>query len=98
MTNACMNLILFKFRQQYGLRLFTQICLTAFVVTCAAHLAVDNYESTLFVRAVAGMAAGLALGFGRGGCGPFPGGALASSPRVRFFGGLGESRDGTGVE
>ena len=33
MTNACMNLILFKFRQQYGLRLFTQICLTAFVVT-----------------------------------------------------------------
>lgn len=65
MTNACMNLILFKFRQQYGLRLFTQICLTAFVVTCAAHLAVDNYESTLFVRAVAGMAAaGLSsLGF-----------------------------------
>ncbi|NBB66198.1 MFS transporter [Pseudomonas sp. ODNR1LW] len=65
MTNACMNLILFKFRQQYGLRLFTQICLTAFVVTCAAHLAVDNYESTLFVRAVAGTAAaGLSsLGF-----------------------------------
>lgn len=65
MTNACMNLILVKFRQQYGLRLFTQICLGAFVATCAAHLVVDNYESTLFVRAVAGMAAtGLtSLGF-----------------------------------
>ena len=28
-----------------------------FLCCCAAHLAVDNYESTLFVRAVAGMAA-----------------------------------------
>ncbi|WP_292021723.1 MULTISPECIES: MFS transporter [unclassified Brevundimonas] len=65
MTNACMNLILVKFRQQYGLRLFTQICLGAFVATCAAHLLVDNYESTLVVRAAAGMAAaGLSsLGF-----------------------------------
>ncbi|WP_395945758.1 MFS transporter [Brevundimonas sp.] len=65
MTNACMNLILVKFRQQYGLRLFTQICLGAFVATCAAHLVVDNYESTLVVRGAAGMAAtGLSsLGF-----------------------------------
>ncbi|KAK0332452.1 hypothetical protein LTR94_024825, partial [Friedmanniomyces endolithicus] len=65
MTNACMNLILVKFRQQYGLRLFTQICLGGFVATCAAHLMVDNYESTLFVRGAAGMAAtGLSsLGF-----------------------------------
>ena len=36
MTNACMNLILVKFRMQYGLRLFTQIFLGAFVLVCAA--------------------------------------------------------------
>lgn len=65
MTNACLNLVLIKFRQQYGLRLFTQIFLGAFVVTCGMHLLVDNYHSTLLVRAVAGMAAtGLSsLGF-----------------------------------
>ncbi|QYC09007.1 MFS transporter [Brevundimonas nasdae] len=65
MTNACMNLILVKFRMQYGLRLFTQIFLGAFVLVCAAHLFVDNYQSTLLVRAIAGMAgAGLSsLGF-----------------------------------
>lgn len=56
MTNACMNLILVKFRMQYGLRLFTQIFLGAFVLVCAAHLVVDNYQSTLLVRAIAGMA------------------------------------------
>ncbi|GAW41211.1 hypothetical protein SH203_01615 [Brevundimonas sp. SH203] len=65
MTNACMNLILVKFRMQYGLRLFTQIFLGAFVLVCMAHLLVDNYQSTLLVRAIAGMAsAGLSsLGF-----------------------------------
>lgn len=65
MTNACMNLILVKFRMQYGLRLFTQIFLGAFVLVCAAHVFVDNYQSTLLVRAIAGMAgAGLSsLGF-----------------------------------
>ncbi|MBB5771736.1 MFS family permease [Brevundimonas vesicularis] len=65
MTNACMNLILVKFRMQYGLRLFTQIFLGAFVLVCAAHLFVANYQSTLLVRAIAGMAgAGLSsLGF-----------------------------------
>ena len=65
MTNACLNLVLIKFRQQYGLRLFTQIFIGAFVVTCGLHLLVDNYHSTLLVRAVAGMAStGLSsLGF-----------------------------------
>ena len=56
MTNACMNLILVKFRMQYGLRLFSQIFLGVFVLVCAAHLFVDNYQSTLLVRCVAGMA------------------------------------------
>ena len=65
MTNACLNLVLIKFRQQYGLRLFTQIFLAVFVLVCGAHLLVDNYGSTLLVRAFAGMVAtGLSsLGF-----------------------------------
>lgn len=65
MTNACMNLILVKFRQQYGLRLFTQIFLLAFLAVSLAPVFLDDYVSTLAVRAVAGMAAaGLSsLGF-----------------------------------
>ncbi len=65
MTNACMNLILVKFRQQYGLRLFTQIFLLAFLAISVAPLVFEDYVSTLAVRAVAGMAAaGLSsLGF-----------------------------------
>ncbi len=38
MTNACMNLLLVKFRMQYGLRLFTEIILVVFLATAAAHL------------------------------------------------------------
>lgn len=57
MTNACMNLILVKFRQQYGLRLFTQIFLLAFLGVSFAPVFLDDYVSTLMVRAVGGMAA-----------------------------------------
>lgn len=57
MTNACMNLLLVKFRMQYGLRLFTEIILVVFLATAAAHLFLEDYGSTLVVRGVAGMAA-----------------------------------------
>ncbi len=57
MTNACMNLLLVKFRMQYGLRLFTEIILIVFLATAAAHLFLEDYGSTLIVRGVAGMAA-----------------------------------------
>ncbi len=55
MTNACMNLLLIKFRMQYGLRLFTEIILSVFVATAIAHLFVNDFGSALAVRAVAGM-------------------------------------------
>lgn len=55
MTNACMNLLLIKFRMQYGLRLFTEIILSVFVATATAHLFVNDFGSALAVRAVAGM-------------------------------------------
>jgi MFS family permease len=65
MTNACLGLMLVKFRQQYGLRLFTRIFLIALVLVCFAHVFIDSFGSALVVRAAAGMAAaGLStLGF-----------------------------------
>ena len=57
MTNACMNLLLVKFRMQYGLRLFTEIILIVFLATAAAHLFLEDYGSTLVVRGIAGIAA-----------------------------------------
>ncbi|GAA0617985.1 MFS transporter [Brevundimonas kwangchunensis] len=56
MTNACMNLLLIKFRMQYGLRLFAQIFLTAYVLIGVGALFFEDYQSTLIVRAFAGMA------------------------------------------
>lgn len=56
MTNACMNLLLIKFRMQYGLRLFAQIFLTAYVLIGLGSLFFEDYASTLVVRAFAGMA------------------------------------------
>jgi len=57
MTNACMNLLLVKFRMQYGLRLFTEIILMVFLATATAHLFLEDYGSTLVVRGIAGIAA-----------------------------------------
>lgn len=56
MTNACMNLLLIKFRQQYGLRLFAQIFLIAYAVIGVFALFFEDFQSTLIVRAFAGMA------------------------------------------
>lgn len=65
MTNACMNLLLIKFRQQYGLRLFAQIFLIAYAVLGVAALFFEGYESALAVRAAAGLASAAmsSLGF-----------------------------------
>ena len=56
MTNACMNLLLIKFRQQYGLRLFAKIFLIAYVLIGVGAFFFETYGSTLIVRAFAGMA------------------------------------------
>jgi hypothetical protein len=65
MTNACMNLLLIKFRQQYGLRLFAQIFLIAYVLIAVGAFFFEDYGSTLIVRAFAGMASAAltSLGF-----------------------------------
>jgi len=56
MTNACMNLLLIKFRMQYGLRLFAEIFLIAYLFIGLAGLFGEGFTATLVVRAFAGMA------------------------------------------
>jgi MFS family permease len=57
MTNVTANIVLIKFRQQFGIRLFTQIFLLTFVAATAAHLFVHSFASAILVRAVSGIAA-----------------------------------------
>lgn len=57
MANVSSNLILFKARQQYGLRLFSEIGLVAFIVVLILHLFVHTFEMAVFVRIVSGLVA-----------------------------------------
>ncbi|RYD23429.1 MAG: MFS transporter, partial [Lysobacteraceae bacterium] len=56
MTNASVNLLLIKFRQQYGLRPFTIIFLGLYVLLAFAHLFVHGFWSAIAVRGASGMA------------------------------------------
>lgn len=55
MANVSMNLLLVKFRQQYGLRLFTEMFLGLYVVATVAHLFVHGLASAIAVRAAHGL-------------------------------------------
>ncbi|CAB1222555.1 MFS transporter [Acinetobacter bouvetii] len=57
MANVSSNLILFKARQQYGLRIFSEIGLVIFIAVLILHLFVRNYEMALFVRFISGLTA-----------------------------------------
>jgi len=57
MTNVSINLLLIKFRQQFGLRPFIMIFLTLHALLTAAHLLVSDFWSAIAVRAASGMAA-----------------------------------------
>ena len=57
MTNVCANLVLVKFRQQFGLDLFVKLVLAAYVVTAVAHLFLHGFWSAILVRAASGVAA-----------------------------------------
>jgi MFS family permease len=65
MTNACMNLILVKFRQQYGLQPFARIMLGIFVIVSIGNVFASTFQSELLTRAVSGICgAGMSsLGF-----------------------------------
>jgi len=55
MTNVSMNLLLVKFRQQFGMRLFTEIFLGLYALIAFAHLFVNDLNSAIAVRAAHGM-------------------------------------------
>ncbi|WP_219892903.1 MFS transporter [Aquisediminimonas profunda] len=56
MTNVTANLLLIKFRQQYGLQRFVRIVLAVYALSTIAHLLIHDFRSALFVRALAGIA------------------------------------------
>ena len=56
MTNVSINLIMIKFRQQFGLRPFAMIFLFVYAVLTCAHLFVHGFASAIAVRAASGMA------------------------------------------
>jgi MFS family permease len=55
MTNVSINLLLVKFRQQFGLRLFTEFFLVLYALVTFAHLFVHDLASAIAVRAAHGM-------------------------------------------
>ncbi|MEL4013800.1 MFS transporter [Dryocola clanedunensis] len=55
MTNASINLLLVKFRQQFGLRAFTEGFLVLYVLVTFFHLFVNDLNSAIMVRAAHGM-------------------------------------------
>jgi MFS family permease len=56
-TYICANLVLVKFRQQFGLLLFLRVVLVAYVLATAMHLFVHGFWSALLVRGLSGIAA-----------------------------------------
>ena len=57
MTNVCSNLVLVKFRQQFGLAIFIRLVLVGYALTALIHLFVHGFWSALLIRAVSGIAA-----------------------------------------
>lgn len=55
MTNVSINLLLVKFRQQFGLRAFTEVFLVLYALVTFAHLFVNDLNSAIAVRAAHGM-------------------------------------------
>lgn len=55
MATVSMNLLLVKFRQQYGLRLFTEFFLVLYALVTFAHLFANNLGSAIAVRAAHGL-------------------------------------------
>lgn len=58
MVNVSTNLLLIKFRQQYGLRRFAEIGLGLYAALTIAHVFVEGFTMAVFVRAASGLAAG----------------------------------------
>jgi len=57
MTNVSINLLLIKFRQQFGLRPFALIFIGLYAALTLAHLFVHDFATAVLVRGASGMAA-----------------------------------------
>lgn len=59
--NISMNLVLIKYRQQFGLTSFTRVFLALYALATLGHLLTGSYAGVMMVRAISGIA-GAALG------------------------------------
>lgn len=57
MTYICSNLVLVKFRQQFGLLLFVRLILVIYASVTMLHLVVHGFWSAILVRGISGIAA-----------------------------------------
>ncbi|MBA3939983.1 MAG: MFS transporter [Sphingopyxis sp.] len=57
MTNVTANLLLVKYRQQFGLQPFIRYTLVAYAVTTLMHLFIHDFWTSVAVRAMSGVAA-----------------------------------------
>ena len=57
MTNVSANLIVFKVRQQFGIRTFAEWSICIFLAVSLLYLCIRSYEAAVLVRAAAGLAA-----------------------------------------
>src|SRR5215813_2998418 len=55
-TYICANLVLVKFRQEFGLQLFLRLVLVAYILATVTHLFVHGFWSAMLVRAMSGLA------------------------------------------
>ena len=54
MVSVTANLLVFKFRQQYGIRLFAELGLALYAVVTLLHLFIEGFEMAVLVRGVSG--------------------------------------------
>ncbi len=62
--NVTANLLVYKFRQQYGMRLFAEIGLGVYAVLSVLHLLLGSPQSLLLLRAASGLAAAACTSLG----------------------------------
>jgi MFS family permease len=56
-TYICANLVLVKFRQQFGLQFFLRLVLVGYIGASLMHLVVHGFWTAMLVRAISGIAA-----------------------------------------
>ncbi|MFC5463116.1 MFS transporter [Massilia niabensis] len=56
MANVTANLLVYKFRQQFGMRAFAEIGLSLYTLLTLLHLVVGGFEMAVLVRAASGLA------------------------------------------